>query len=227
MNTDYALKQLISLLLLAMIAGCNPPGGDAGSAPESTIVVNVASATGPEAYQVLPNRTTLIAEHENAVYFVFQTQPPPDKKFGIWFMQLQGTFANKPFLCLDADWTPGTQSHSCNAETTIPGFHLKETVTVGRLPGNFCKDLRDMHNAKSDPDPGNPILHQSECPGGAGKCTCYDIQHECRVDVTDDWDEGACPDLAALFSGGAVTGDVAIDEGDAPPGRGAGSGAAN
>jgi hypothetical protein len=223
MNTGKVLKQLISLLLLAAIAGCTQNN----SAPDTAIIVdNAASAVGLEAYQVITDRTTEKTEHKDAIYLVFPTQPPPDKKFGIWFMQLHGTFANKPFLCLDAVWTQGKQSHSCIAESTIPGFQLKETVTVGRLPGNFCKSLRPKHNGKTTPDPGNPIMHPSECTGGAGNCTCYEIEHECRVNITDDWGDATCPNLATLFAGGVLEGAVDSDKGDAPPGRGAGSGGA-
>ena len=224
MITGKSLKQLFSLSLLAAIAGCTPNNNP----PDTAISVTTASsATALEAYQVITGRTTELVEHKNAIYLVFPTQPPPDKKWGIWFMQLEGTFADKPFMCLDADWTPGEQSHSCSAESTIPGFHLKETITVGRLPGNFCKDyLRPKHNGKTTPDPGNPIMHPSECAGGPGNCTCYEVKHECRVSISADWDDSACPNLADLFAGGVVEGGLDTDRGEAPPGRGAGSGGA-
>jgi hypothetical protein len=140
-------------------------------------------------------------------------------------MQTQGDYAFKPFACLDAAWHPPSQSYSCSIESEIGDFQVRETVTVGSLPNNFCANLRDQHNPVSDPHEDNPILHQSEC-GSGGNCSCYEVRHECRLDADDVYDEGACPpDFAQISSGGAsAKGGDDANTGRTPPSRGAGSG---
>lgn len=175
-----------------------------------------------EGYYVDPGRTTNATDHGNAVYMVYQSSPPPNKQSGIFFMQTQGSYPFMPFVCTDGVFDPPSQSVSCSKISSIPGLELRETVTVGRLPNAFCESLRDKYNS----DPGeedNPILEPAECTG-AGKCSCYEVKHECRAHAGHEWDEALCPELASVFGeGNRTTG----DKGHAPPGRGAGSGVSN
>lgn len=171
-----------------------------------------------DGYEVPVGRNTIPGEHDNAVYMVFQSSPPPNQEWGIVFMQTEGSFPLAPFVCGGGAWTPSTQSHSCAIESVVEGIQLRETVTVGRLTGHFCDSLRAKHNPESDVSLGGPIMDKSECPVGAGKCTCYEVIHECRLDVSEPYDEGMCPNFAELLT--QATSNV----GKAPPSRGAGSG---
>ena len=189
-----------------------------------------AQASGEKAYWVPPERNNSKnvpsggnatgKEHDNAIYMFFRTSPPASDKWGIVFMQTQGTYSFDPFVCLNGSREPSSQSYSCSGESVKFGVQLKETVTVGRLPNSFCGALRGKHNPGPGPNPTHPIMEDSECPNGLGKCTCYEVVLECWNDASKQYDEGACPpDFAAVNSGRASDGTA-----NAPPGHGAGSG---
>ena len=226
--------QTIGLAILAavVLVACDNRANieaEVGVEAEVEAELEAEVSASVDGYKVLLGRNTSNKidlsdkEHDNAVYAVFQTKKPPNPEWGIFFMQIQGTFPFLPFACGGGAWDPTSQSHSCSVESSVGGVQLKETVTIGRLTGNFCKNLRDEHNPKASPHPDNPIIVSSECPVGAGLCTCYEVLHECRLNDLAQYDESVCPDFAAIFSGGAST---AGDDGTgfAPPGHGAGSG---
>jgi hypothetical protein len=188
------------------------------------ILVNSAFAdlVVDEVYTVPVDRTTDKLEHENGVFVVFESKPPPDKEFGIMFMQTQGNYALKPFICSDAAWLPPFQSYSCSVEREIDEIQLLESVTIGRLTGQFCKYLRVEHNGGLK----KPILKNSECPAGGGNCSCYEVRHECRLDASEPYGSVECPDFATPNPGGASSKE-GEKTGRTPPGRGAGSGKSN
>ena len=148
---------------------------------------NVAFAQGDDVgYKVVEDRTETPDEHNNAVYATFESQPNPERKFGMVFMQTQGVYAFKPFNCLDAEWHPSLQSFTCSETSTIDGLQLLETVTIGRLTGGFCTYLRIAKGS-------GVVIEPADCASGAGTCSCYEIIHQCRENDDDEWDEDLCP----------------------------------
>jgi hypothetical protein len=189
-------------------------------------LVGTAFAQG-QGYKVPQKRTTSPGEHENAIYIMSVIGSPPNTQVEIVFMQTQGTYPYNPWKCVGAVFDPPSQSHSCSKESqeVFNGnpIYFRETVTIGSLPNSFCADLRTQHNLVGSPHPDNPIMYQSECPPGGGVCSCYEVLHECRQAPSDPW--GGCPTGFPVTVVEEQTG--GRRSGDAPPGRGAGSGSNN
>lgn len=195
-----------------------------GAALASTSGAAQGFANG-DAWYVGPGENTNNPEHDNAIYTVFESSPSPNLKYDIMFMQMQGTHALQPFFCEDGPWVNTTKSASCSIVRFISDDdgYLKETVEIGRLVGDFCKLLRCEHNPATG---SGPIKADGDCHA-PGKCTCYEIRHECGPTDSGPWDSAACPDPAALVSQGAESESGGKDTGRAPPGRGAGTGKTN
>jgi hypothetical protein len=189
--------------------------------------VAVAQFANLNPFQVPEGRTNVPLEHNNAVYMVFQSKPPPHQKYGIFFVQTLGTYPFVPFLCTDEEWQPGSKTVSCFVDRELPAhsLQLRETITVGKLTSDFCDFLRGKFNPPEGEDILDPIMQDSECHA-PGRCTCYEVVHECRENQGDEWDEDKCPeDLRRIFADQPSKGDERDPStGDIPPSRGAGSG---
>ena len=182
--------------------------------------VAVAQFANLDPFQVLKDRTSVPDEHNNAVYMVFQSTPPPNPEYAIFFIQTQGKYSFKPFVCADGERDPGSQSISCSLVSQLSdhSLQLRETVAVGRLVGSFCNDLKPRYNPSTEPEKPVPIMEESDCHA-PGRCSCYEVVHECREDESDPWDVDKCPPPPDLER-------IRADErGMVPPSRGAGSGA--
>ena len=185
----------------------------------------VAQFANLDVFKVPEGRTNVPDEHNNAVYLVSQSKPPPERKYAIFFVQTQGNYAFQQFVCTDAEWEPTSQSVGCSVVYEPPTYpiHLRETVTVGKLTGSFCKDLQEKHNPPEGEEDLDPIMQDGECHA-PGKCSCYDIVHECRQDQNHDWEicdldvERRLTDQLSQGNGSAPGG------AKVPPSRGAGSG---
>ena len=196
----------------------------AAMVPAKVALADFGDAQG---FQVDPGRTTNTSQHDNASYMVFRSAPDEEMKFGILFMQTQGSYPYQPFLCVNAEINEDEEFIRCTKQGgEIPGLQIREQVTIGHLPGSFCQGLRDEHNPEVGDDV-DPIMEENDCGEEEGPCSCYQIMHLCRLNDEDEWDEDHCPDLAEAFSNRlrSRVGDANI--GFAPPSRGAGSGGSN
>jgi hypothetical protein len=184
-------------------------------------LILLGSATAPS--QVPEGWTTVPDEHNNAVYMVFQSNPPPERRYAIFFIQTQGKYELEPFLCTDGVWQPGSQSVSCFVVHEPPRYpvYVKETVTVGKLTGHFCTDLQGKYNPSEGEDFSGPIMQDVDCHA-PGKCSCYEVVHECREDQGGVWE--IC-DIASLPTDPTRDrNECSPGAGCVPPSRGAGSG---
>lgn len=199
----------------------------------SLVNAALAEITADEVYLVGVKRTTQLVEHENAVFAALLLSPPPNKEVGVMFMQTKGTHAFVPFMCSPANWHPASQSYSCSKETQVnPTLQLRETLTIGKLPGNFCKNQRETHNAPPphSPHADHPIMTNGECPVGAAHCSCYEVLHECRADASGVYAEANCPNPIPTANARPAANNqqgLPVRGGGAPPTRGSGSGGSN
>jgi len=173
-------------------------------------------------FHVVPGRNTNTPEHDNAIYLVYM-KPGDEKSWGMLFVQTQGDYAYQPFECTNTTWEGHPKyALECIADPLdFGGYQLQETVTIGEIGGNFCKEMRCAHNPPDGSEDLPPIMLPSDCYGGSEKCSCYEIIHKCRKSEEDKWDEGSCPGLARGDDGAGENGAFA------PPDRGAGSGGSN
>lgn len=117
--------------------------------------------------------------HANARVFAFypdKKNSPDDLELGfLEYSSTNGGFVVGGMVC---DKAKKVDNHAWSCTVEIEG--KTEILTVGRIPSNFCRNLRDAHTNDGKTGSNNPVMDADECKqsfGARENCVCYHIEH--------------------------------------------------
>ena len=151
LNAPRVLSSMVAVALLGLIVGSPAWGED--------------NLFGSYTVPFWKNST---GEHRWAIFAVYKSERD-EKHVVLSFMQTRGTYKNEVFICDNAKWDSNNQSYSCSVDMKIGGNAIIETMTVGKLDGEFCNGLRTKHKKK--------IIKREDCKKGE-HCSCYAVTHK-------------------------------------------------